>query len=593
MPKMSSGAAARPLSGRWVYRRLLGYARPHRLTIAFAVVAAAASGAAGALYAYLVGPLLKAVLTQTPAEVAGRALDRRDFAVPALVVGIAAFKAGAQFLQNGLMQSAGQKMISRLRCDLYGRLLQLPPRFFEERHSGELLSRFTSDVAQVEFAVTQGLASYVRDLLQIAALLIVCLAIDARLFVVAFLLLPLAAFAVSRFARALRKITVQTQGRLGRLTELLAEQLQNLPIVQAYRAFARKLAQFDRAQMDYLAAMRRSLLIRGIFTPTLELLGIVGVALVIGVGTRAVSAEPDLAAKLLSFVAAALLMYQPMKSLSGTFSSAAQGLGSAERLFEIADQGSTPEEGRAAAALKEALSFEEVRASHDGIQEALRGVSFRVPVGSRVALVGASGAGKTTLFSVLLRFLQPSAGEVKWDGADLSSFRPSSLRAQMAWVPQEPVLFSGTVRHNLLFGRPEASDAELWTALAQAHAEDFVRAFPQGLEEEVGERGAMMSGGQRQRIALARVFLRQPSLLLLDEPTSALDAGAEREVQAGLAELMRGRTSIVIAHRLATVRNAEVIYVLERGTIVETGTHTQLVASGGRYATLLRQGEIP
>jgi subfamily B ATP-binding cassette protein MsbA len=398
---------------------------------------------------------------------------------------------------------------------------------------------------------------------------------------------------VARFARALRKITLQTQGRLGRLIELLAEQLQNLPIVQAYRAFPNSLARFDRAQGDYLAAMRRSLLIRGIFTPTLELLGILGVALVIRLGTRAVSVEPDLAAKLLSFVTAALLMYQPLKSLSGTFSSVVQGLGSAERLFEIADQGSAPEEGQAAAPLQQALSFEAVRASHDGIHEALRGVSFNVPVGSRVALVGASGAGKTTLFSVLLRFLRPSAGQVKWDGADISLFRPSSLRAQIAWVPQEPVLFSGTVRHNLLLGRPEASDAELWDALAQAHAEDFVRAFPLGLEEEVGERGAMMSGGQRQRIAIARAFLRQPSLLLLDEPTSALDAVAEREVQAGLAELMRGRTSIVIAHRLATVRNAEVIYVVERGAIVETGTHAQLVASGGRYAALLQQGEMP
>jgi subfamily B ATP-binding cassette protein MsbA len=592
-PRMTIFAAQRSFTGMWIYRRLLGYARPHRAVIAAAIGAAVASAAAAALYAYLAGPLLKAVLTQAPAKIPGFS-DRGNpiLAMSLALVAVAAFKAGAQFIQNGLMQAAGQQVISRMRSDLYRHLLELPPRFFERRHTGELLSRFTSDVAQVEFAVTQALASYLKDLLQIAALLIVCLAVDWRLFVAAFVLLPGAALAVARFARVLRKISTKAQARLGRLSELLAEQLQNLPVVQGYRAFPRSLAQFDREQEDYLASMRRSLLVRGTFTPTLELLGILGIASVIGLGARAVSAEPDLAAKLLSFVAAALLMYQPIKSLSGTFSSVVQGVGSAERLFEIADQKSAPEEGAEAFPLRRELRFEAVRASYDGVREVLRGVSLAIPAGSRVAIVGPSGAGKTTLFSILLRFLAPSAGLVKWDGVELAQFRPESLRALLAWVPQEPVLFSGTVRQNLLFGRPEATDRELWNALEQAHAGDFVRGFPHGLEEPVGERGGMLSGGQRQRLAIARAFLRQPSLLLLDEPTSALDAVSEREVQAGLAELMRGRTTIVIAHRLATVRSADLIYVLDQGAIVETGTHDDLVALRGRYAALLQQGEM-
>jgi len=587
-------AARRAFAGMGIYRRLLDYARPQRARIALAICASAACAGAAALYAYLLGPLLTALLTDSSVQFAGRRLDRGhlSFAVPCLLVAVAAIKSAAQLLQSGLMQSAGQKVMSRVRRDLYGHLLELPPRFFEKRHSGELLSRFTSDVANLEFAVTLALSSYVKDSLQLGALLTVCLLLDARLFAAAVLLVPAAAFTVARFARSMRPIAVNTQARLAKLTELLAEQLQNLPVIQSYRAFPRSLERFDREQSGYLAAMNRSLFIRGIFTPTLELLGVLAVSALIALGTLAVSAEPALAAKLLSFTAAALLMYQPLKSLTGTVASVVQGIGSAERLFEIADQPSARDQGRPSSALRRELCFEDVRVSYDGVRDALRGVNLTIPAGCRVALVGPSGAGKTTVFAILLRFLDPHGGRVTWDGVELTGLQPSSVRAQVAWVPQEPILFSATIRQNLLLGRPEASDSELWEALGRAHAQDFVRAFPLALDEVIGERGGTLSGGERQRLAIARAFLRQPSLLLLDEPTSALDAVAEREVQAGLGELTRGRTTMVIAHRLATVREADLIYVLDRGEVVERGTHAGLVARKGRYAALLQQGEV-
>lgn len=577
-----------------MYRRLLGYARPFRAEIGLAVVAAVIAAVAGALYAYLVGPLLKAVLTELPVHVGPLRLDSGDrvWRLPLAVVGLAALKAAAQLLHQGWMQSAGQKVMANLRRDLYARLLTLPPKFFEARHSGELLSRFTADVAQVEFALTQALASYVKDTFQVAALLITCLAIDARLFLLAFVLLPGAGLPVARFARSLRRVTTRAQSSLGKLTELAAEQLHNLPVIQAYRALPRTLQHFERDQLAYLTTMRRSLFLRGAISPALEVLGVTGVALAVAVGARAVSVEPALAEKLMSFFAAAMLMYQPVKSLSGTFSSVVQAVGASERLFEIADEPALQEVGEAAAPLGHVLSFEGVRASYDGLREVLRGATFEVRAGKRVALVGRSGAGKTTLFSILLRFVTPTGGRVTWDGIELSRLGPASLRDQLAWVPQEPVLFSGTVRHNLLLGRPEASEAELWDCLRRSHAEDFVRRFPLGLEQPVGERGAMLSGGQRQRLAIARAFLRRPSVLLLDEPTSALDAESEREVQAGIAELMQGRTTLVIAHRLSTARQSDLIYVVQDGEVVERGTHDELLAASRRYALLWHQGEV-
>ncbi len=572
--------------------RLLALLRPSALRVAGALLAAAVSAAAAGAYAWMIGPLLRGVLVGDRADLGplGLAGSLGRWALPAALVAVAVVKSVAQLLQTGWMQTAGQRALASLRSGLYAHLLSLPPAKHEARASGDVLSRLTADVVQVEFALTQALTSWVKDLLQLLALLGVCLVLDWRLFALSFIVLPAALLPITRFARAVKAAARTTQGSLGQLTALAGEQLHGLPIVQAYGMEPQALAAFDAEQANYLRQMDRSLLLRGAASPSIELLGITGLAVALAVGARAVRAEPALATHLLSYVGAVLLMYGPLKSLSSTLAQVVSGLGAAERIFELEDRSVPPDTGEEAPPLRRGIRLEGLSVRY-GQVEALRGVTLELPAGKTVALVGASGAGKSTLVSALLRFVDPTEGRILWDGLDLRTFRRTSLRGQMSWVPQEPVLFAGTVADAVRVGRPEASEAELWTALERAHAAEFVRALPAGLATEVGERGAQLSGGQRQRIAIARAFVRAPSLLLLDEPTSSLDAASEAEVQAGLRELMAGRTTLVIAHRLSTVQNADLLYVLEAGELVEQGTHAQLVARGGRYARLLRQGE--
>jgi subfamily B ATP-binding cassette protein MsbA len=574
-------------------RRLLTLLRPYRVRVTLALLAAAISAAAAATYAWLVGPLLKGVLIGGPVQLGPVELPTGTWrwVLPTAVIAAAAVKAGAQLLQTGWMQTVGQRTLAAFRAEVFAHLVRVPARTLEDRSSGDVVARLTADVAQLEFAVTQGLTSYLREGLTLVALLVLCAALDWRLFVLSFVVLPITLIPVLRFARSVKRAARATQGSLGRLTALVGEQLHGLPILQAYGAEARARARFDAEQTVYLRAMDRSLLLRGAASPTVELLGITGLALALAVGTRAVAREPALASSLLSYVGAVMLMYGPLKGLSGTFAQVVQGLGAAERLLELEAIPPAQDAGAPVSALRRSVRFEEIRVRYgEGRDEALAGLTLEVPAGKTVALVGASGAGKSTAFAALLGFVDPSAGRILWDGEDVRTLRPSALRAQVAWVAQEPLLFSGSVRDAVLLGRPGASDTEVWEALRLAHADGFVRGFPAGLDEEVGERGARLSGGQRQRLAIARAFLRQPSLLLLDEPTSSLDAASEAEVREGLRDLMAGRTTLVIAHRLSTVRHADILYVLAAGEVVEQGTHAELVARDGVYARLLAQG---
>ena len=389
-------------------RRLWGLLRPYRVRVALALVAAAICAAAAATYAWLVGPLLKGVLLGGAVQLGPVQLQTAvwRWVLPSAVMAAALVKASAQFLQTGWMQSVGQRVLAAFRAEVFAHLVWVPARTLEDRSSGDVVARLTADVAQLEFAVTQGLTSYVREGLQLLALLLLCAFLDWRLFLLSFVVLPITLLPVLRFARAVKRAARTTQGSLGRLTALVGEQLHGLPVLQAYGAEGRARERFDVEQALYLREMDRSLLLRGAASPTVEVLGVTGLALVLAVGARAVAREPALAAHLLSYVGAVMLMYGPLKSLSGTFAQVLLGLGAAERLLELEALPKGQDTGLPVKPLAHSVRFQSVRVRYAADRdEALTGLTLQVPAGKTAALVGASGAGKSTAFAALLGFI--------------------------------------------------------------------------------------------------------------------------------------------------------------------------------------------
>jgi ATP-binding cassette, subfamily B, bacterial MsbA len=594
------------------YLRILRFALPYKGRFAAAFGCMVVLAVATAAYVNLLGPVMEFLFTGrtnamamlgkfVPASID---MDRIAASVPrekvlawlpAVVIGVALVKGVAWFGQFFLMGMISQRIVADMRRALFDHMLSLSPAFFARRHSGDLMSRLSNDVGSVENAISNAIASYLRDGLTVVVMLVNCFILDWRLSLMAFVAVPVTILPIIRIGKKLKKVTTQSQATLGRISEMVQEALAGMRVVQAYGMEPWEVRRFQEANDHWIGIQRRGFIVRAVSSPLMEVMAAVGLSIAIWwVGGRILQGELQ-AGKFFSFVTAIMLLYQPVKQLGRVGQIALQGMAAGERIFEILDARSEVADTgtRILPPFREEVRFDRVSFSY-GEKPVLRDVSLSIRKGEVVALVGSSGGGKTTLANLLPRFWDVTQGRIALDGVDLREATLASLRSQMALVTQETVLFNDTVRANIAYGRPEVAAADVERAARMAHAHDFIAALPQGYDTVIGEKGVLLSGGQRQRIAIARAFLKDAPILILDEATSALDAESEREVQKALESLMgfggqgAQRTTLVIAHRLSTIRHADRIVVLAGGQVAEVGRHDDLLARSGEYARLYR-----
>jgi ATP-binding cassette, subfamily B, bacterial MsbA len=557
------------------------FIRRHTGAIMLAFACMIVGAGSTALRAWLMQPALDWIFVGRQAAIlmviAGSAL------VLAIVKGL------ADYGDAVLMSRVGQRVITDVQAALYARLIRADLAFFNANASGTLISRFTNDVVLLRNAAANVLLAIGKDAVTVLFLMAVMFYQDWLLALVSCFAFPLAIRPIQRIGRRMRRVSADTQVEIGLLTTLLNQTFQGARHVKAYGMEAYEEARASALFERVFKLIDRANRTRARASPMMEALGGAAIAVVIAYGGYQVIHDARTPGAFFSFITALLLAYQPVKSLANLNASLQEGLAAAQRVFEVLDIEPEIRDLPDARPLRVAggeISFDSVRFSYQSHAVALDGVSLTVPAGSTVALVGPSGAGKSTVLNLIPRFYDVSAGSIAIDGQDVRGVTLSSLRAALALVAQEASLFDDTVRANIAYGRLSASDAEIDAAAMAAGADHFISELPQGYDTLVGEHGTRLSGGQRQRIAIARAMLKDAPILLLDEATSALDNESERHVRAALRRLMQGRTTLVIAHRLSTITGADLICIMDRGRIVESGKHAQLLARGGLYARL-------
>ncbi|MFH1758099.1 MAG: lipid A export permease/ATP-binding protein MsbA [Pseudomonadota bacterium] len=563
-----------------LYKRLLQFVKPYWHRLAGAMVCMLMVSAATAASAFLVKPVLDEVFFKQDLVMLKL--------IPLAIVGIFLLKGLFDYGQAYLMSYVGQRIIADLREKIYNHLQSLSLSFFTRNPTGVLMSRIINDVNMVQGAVTEAVTGLLRDFFTIIGLVGVVFYRDWKLALVALLVFPLAIYPIVKFGRKLRSYSTRSQSTMGDISSILLETFAGNRIVKAFSMEDYEKKRFARENRKLFEISMKSVRIRAISHPLMELLGGLGIAFIVFYGGYNVIQGVATPGTFFSFLAALLMLYEPVKRLSNVNNTVQQGLAAASRIFDVLD--TIPEivnkpEAKAVTSIAKGIEFRDVSFKYEE-NWVLKNINLKIKAGEVVAFVGASGGGKTTLLNLLPRFYDVSSGRILIDGTDIRDVTVESLRALIGIVTQQTILFNDTVKNNISYGKMGQSFEEVAKAAEAAYAHNFIQNMPQRYDTVIGEQGVKISGGERQRISIARALLKNAPILILDEATSSLDSESEIEVQKALEHLMQGRTTLVIAHRLSTIRKANRIIVIANGVIVEEGTHEELLERDGEYRKL-------
>lgn len=558
------------------------YVRPYRARFLGGFACSGMVAILTGVYAWLARPVLDGIFIEKNEQLL--------MVLPLAILAVAAVKALFSYGVGYLMAYVGNRVVADIRQELFQQLMRMPIGFHDSNTSGRLVSRIVNDVGLMANAASSVVKDMFQNVLTFLAMVGVILYQDWKLAGISLIVIPLAGLTMVRVGKRLKKLAASGQAQMGDMSSTLQETFAGIRVVKAFGREDAEAERFQARNQAFLATTLKTNQVWSIGHSHMEVIGVISIAVIIWYGGYLVINGTMTPGAFFSFMAAMLLAYTPVRKLSGANNLIQQALAAAERVFDVLDmkteqaqtQGMVPLAG-----IHRAIEFQGVSLRYEGQKiPALTKVDLTITPGEVIALVGSSGSGKTTLVSLLPRFYEPTTGRIVIDGVPLDAYELQSLRAHIGIVSQEIVLFDDTIRNNIAFGRTGASQAEVEQAAKLAYAHDFILRIPDGYDALIGERGLKLSGGERQRLAIARALLRDPPLLILDEATSALDTESERIVQLALTNLMKNRTTLVIAHRLSTIQNADRIVVLDGGTIVEVGSHEDLLRQGGSYHRL-------
>ena len=565
-----------------LYRRLFGYLKNYLRIFSLAVLGMVVVAATGPIFAWLLKPLINEGFVE-------KNLSAMRW-VPLAIIGLFILRGIFNFINEYSTSYLSGHLVQQIRREMFAKMLKLPAGYFSQHSSGRIMSRIMNDASQITEAGFNVVTVTAKDGITVVGLLCFLLYLDWQLTIITLVMIPVLAWCVRQVSKRLRQLSRESQQYAGQMTQVLDESITGERVIKVYGGQEHEKNRFDETAINVRRNGVKQTAANSFSTAVTQLMIATALAAILYLAAARAASDSFSAGDFMSFLSAMLMMFDPIKRMTGISSSLQRGLAAAESVFQFLDEPVEPDNGTEILS-EDTGDIELVNVSHHyegAARNSLDNINLRIPNGSVVALVGASGCGKTTLANLLPRFFDPTAGEVRIGGRDIREYSMASLRKQMALVSQDVVLFNGTVAENIAYGRFDADPADIEAAAKAANAWEFISAMPQGLQTEIGQNGLKLSGGQRQRIAIARALLKNVPILILDEATSALDTKSERLVQSALDKLMQQRTTLVVAHRLSTIEQADNIVVMHEGRIVEQGKHAELLAKGGRYADLYR-----